>query len=319
MSIIIITGSYPPDICGVGDYTARIMQRDWTLYYRKDWGIGSFFRYIRDINKLGIKTINMQYPTQGYGWSIVPHLLCIYFSLFTRKRFSVTIHEQSQLSLKARWAQKLILLTANRVIFTNDFERSYAIKRFPFMRGRSTVIKIFSNISAVDHIRPISEREYEVVNFGHVRPNKGLEEFIEKTKGRKACIAGQVPEGFEEYFEKIKSSGVEIKLNLSDRDVSELLNNTKLVYLPFPDGVSQRRGSFLASAINGAVVYTTIGKFTTPQLNDAVLDSAEISIDGVLNNDELMNEKQRKGLEFMRTQMPKSWADVAEQYNEFLR
>lgn len=46
-----ITGSYPPDICGVGDYTAcflKVADRDkWSLYNSSVWKISTFFRKSR--------------------------------------------------------------------------------------------------------------------------------------------------------------------------------------------------------------------------------------------------------------------------------
>lgn len=40
-----ITGSFPPDICGVGDYTSCFMSshdtgiENWSLYYSKEWSL----------------------------------------------------------------------------------------------------------------------------------------------------------------------------------------------------------------------------------------------------------------------------------------
>lgn len=328
--MLIITGSYPPHICGVGDYTDRLMTTEcaktWQLYHSSDWSLSSLVKHIRAINKTQERTLNIQYPTQGYGWSLVPHLLSIYYSWFTRKRFSVTVHEQSQLSLKARWAQKIILLTANRIIFTNDFERTYAINKLPFVKKRSTVIKIFSNIAVANRIKAISERTIDVVNFGHIRPRKGLEQFIEVIENTaspyKALIVGQVPEGYENYFNQIasraQSANIDIRLNLSDVDVSELLNTTKVAYLPFPDGASERRGSLLASFSNGAVVATTIGKFTTIELQRAIVNIQDVPLDSLLKDTELLSSKQSEALTFLNEQMPHNWNDIAQKYIVFL-
>lgn len=126
MTSLLITGSYPPDICGVGDYVYNVFNNadhsKWKLYYSKSWDISTFISKIREINNSGCKCIYMQYPTHGYGWSIVPQLLCLYFSLFTKKKFIVILHEFSQRKLKAKIATALFMF-ADRIIFTNKFSR----------------------------------------------------------------------------------------------------------------------------------------------------------------------------------------------------
>lgn len=98
MKLLIISGSYPPDVCGVGDYTERLLccnfakNNDWILYSSKKWSLLTVFNHIKLIKNKGYRYINIQYPTQGYGWSIVPHLICVYFSLFSKIQCSVTIH-----------------------------------------------------------------------------------------------------------------------------------------------------------------------------------------------------------------------------------
>jgi glycosyltransferase involved in cell wall biosynthesis len=327
---LIITGSYPPDICGVGGAIAMAVNtkvgQGWVVYYRKDWSCFSFLRHIKAIKETKTKYILMIFPTRGYGWSLVPHLICVYFSLFTNKRFGVILHEQSQLSFKAYLAELLILFSANRIIFTTQFERNFAIKRIPFIKKRSTVIKIYSNISASTTIRHIEDRSIDVINFGQIIPLKGIEKFIIDvtpfTNHYKVVLAGQIPPMFTNYYKKIeflcKKNNIQLKINLDQTAVSELLNNTKVAYLPFPDGVSERRGSLLASLLNGAVVVTTFGKFTTNDLAKATIDISKQSLQSILSNNILLNTKQQAGLYYTQTQLY-SWENIAKAYEDFLK
>ena len=331
LELLLITGSYPPEICGVGDYTNRLISANltgmWQLYFSTEWKWNTLFRHIRAINYTKKRIINMQYPTQGYGWSLIPHLLCIYFSWFTNKRFTVTIHEQSQLSLKSRLAEILILISANRIIFTNEFEQIYAQKRIPFIKKRSTVIKIYSNIDSCDIIKPIKNRTFDLINFGHIRPNKGLEHFIDTVSSLssiyKIAIVGQVPTGFEAYYEKIaqrcQNLHIDLILDLGDKEVASLLNDSKAVYLPFPDGASERRGSLLAAFVNGATVITTIGRFTTEALKKAIIDIAKYSLSDILSDMDLLSSKQEQAFNFLQKEMPAGWKDIVLRYNEFLK
>ena len=148
-SILIVTGSLPPDVCGVGDYTQLLINHlservpAVRAFYRRDWSLRMFGRYARQIRESGAEVINIQYPTRGYGHSIVPHLL----NLIARPaRMVVTLHEFSRGSLLGRLAMCLFFLTADRVIFTTEFERQAACRVAPWLKKRSVVIPIGSNI-----------------------------------------------------------------------------------------------------------------------------------------------------------------------------
>lgn len=84
------------------------------------------------------------------------------------------------------------------------------------------------------------------------------------------AIVGQVLSEFESYFTDLKGKYKEViidyYLNETSDLVSCLLNNAKIVFLPFPDGISERRGSFLAAITNGALVVTYRGRFVTSSL-----------------------------------------------------
>lgn len=328
--ILCITGSHPPDVCGVGDYTKRLVDSSdefVCLYLSSDWSLGSFFSHVKRIKSTGIVSVNLQYPTQGYGWSVVPHLLCIYFSLFSKTVFSVTVHEHSQLTKKARWALKLILYSANKLVFTNEFERIYATSFYSGVKRKSKVIKIFSNIKACKDIKPIASRGIDVLYFGHIRPKKGIEKFINDAaqlpSHLKVCLMGQVPAGFESYYQSIldqaKGSGVRFFLNVEENEVASMLNDTKLVYLPFPDGASERRGSVLAAMANGAVVMTTLGEFTTSALEDAVINLTSIDLREALADKALLKQKQQQSMNFIKNEMPHGWGEVVSDYLKFLK
>jgi glycosyltransferase involved in cell wall biosynthesis len=331
MKALMIIGSYPPDVCGVGDATHKVLNtptgKSWEIYYRCNWGMQRLLRHIKDINATGAKYLLMAFPTRGYGWSLTPHLLCLYYSWFTRKRFGVVLHEQSQLSFKAYIAELLILISANQIIFTNQFERSYAIRRIPFMARRSTVVKIYSNIPGIKPITTLKDRKIDIVYFGQIMPLKGIERFIKEVmplaNRYKVVLIGSSPPQFAVYAEKIvaqcKQFGITTHIGLNAEDVAALLNNCKVAYLPFPDGASERRGSLFAATLNGAVAVTTFGKFTTPALMEACIDIAENSLENILLNEELLIVKQQAGQRFMQTQTPHGWEDVAKQYEQFMK
>lgn len=330
MKVVMVTGSYPPDVCGIGDYTFNLMNtqvgREWDLYMPDNWSIKSLFRHIKALNRFKASNIVLQYPTLGYGWSIVPHLLCIYYSLFRRENLTVVLHENSQQTLKHRIVLSLILAFANQVIFTSEFERIYAIKHYSRLKNRSSVVKILSNIESDYPIRNSAERKIDLINFGHIRPGKGIEAFLDvacviksKHPELNIMLIGQVPKGFEAYYEGIKSicleNEIQISLNLSNMEVAKQLNNAKIAYLPFPDGVSERRGSFLAALKNGAVVISSNGEFITKAIKENILliDSQKDvvnEIKHILKDKEQLNIQQKKGFRYLEKEIPKSWDEI---------
>lgn len=103
----LITGSYPPQVCGVGDYTKNLVEalkatgEAVVVFDRIDWSISKLWRYLSDLRALDADLYLMQYPTEGYGYSVVPQLVML--GLLGRRRV-VTLHEYFRKSLKGKMA-----------------------------------------------------------------------------------------------------------------------------------------------------------------------------------------------------------------------
>ena len=337
MKILIVTGSYPPETCGVGDYTYNLFNcvaaraSKWMLYTSRNWKLKSICKTIREIKAFSADVIFMQSPTMGYGWSLVPHIVTAFFSCCTPIKYAVVLHEFTQLSFKARLAASIMLLTANHVVFTNETDRQSAIHYFRRLRKRSSVVKIFSNIQKVPKPKTTDQRRFDLVNFGHIRPGKGIEVFLQAVQEIRSqaipaqvILVGQVPKGYEPYYEQIAEMcarlSVPIRLNLSDEEVASILNDSKIAYLPFPDGISERRGSFLAAATNGVIVLSNAGRFPYEALRQSVvITSPECAARNIIRILSLPAERQvelqRKSLRFLSEYMPHSWDEIATAYN----
>ena len=331
-----VSGSYPPEICGVGDYAKNVLNtvsaKKWGLYHRTDWRLSEFLRIVREIRSRAPSQIFMQYPTQGYGWSLVPHLLCIYFSIFTKIRFTVVLHEFSQLSRKANLAARVLLLSADEVLFTNDHERSTAIAIARRLEKRSRTVKIASNIPVAT--REEGDRPVDLACFGHIRPLKGLESFLavvrvlrESGIPLRIALIGQCPPEFAAYIRTViddcKSLGIELHLDRPSDAVADLLAQVKVVCLPFPDGISERRGTAFAAMANGALVVTTVGAHTPTEISASValvpLDaSPERIADQVQRMVGLEPAEQERlrtlGRAYLSENIPTSWEMVAAGY-----
>jgi len=334
--ISIITGTYPPEKCGVGDYTFNLIQtvgaKNWKLLYYTDWTLKTLFEKIYQIKNSEGDVINIQYPCMGYGYSIVPHLLCLYFSLFSKKQFSITIHEFIRMGRKSKIASMIFLIFAQKIIFTNEFEREAAIKKLFFVKNKSTVLKIYSNIKQSSTFHEIPVRKYDIGYFGLISPLKGIEDFLLVIKqllvensNYQVYIMGQTQPEYESYYSSIinnaKEIGITLFLNEDQNFVTGILSDTKLCYLPYPDGVSERRGSFLAAVLNYCIILTTKGIFTTKAHQSFCSFSdkthAAKTIVDILNqkNTEYYKNCQNQMKLFIDKEIPKSWEQVAEQYN----
>ncbi|WP_440134422.1 glycosyltransferase [Chitinophaga sancti] len=273
LNVLVVSGSYPPDICGVGDYVGKLfttLQSQggivFSLYHSRNWKLKSLFRHIKNIRSAKADIIHMQYPTEGYGYSMLPQLIALLF----RRRTILTLHELSNRNPFGKLATILFLFISRKIIFTIEEEQAYAAKICPWIRKKSEVINIGSNIPCVN---AGVEKRFEVVYFGHIRPVKGIEKVIEQAAKAKEqhlpwrfLIVGQTLSRFEDYYQQLRAGAKDLNItwvtNVDDQEVSILLQSSATAYFPYPDGVSLRRGTFFAALVNGTPIITTKGDKT---------------------------------------------------------
>ena len=334
-----ITGSYPPDICGVGDYTAcflKVADRDkWSLYNSSVWKISTFFQKKSDISKFQFSHIVIQYPTLGYGWNLLPQLLCIYYSLFTDKKVVVVLHELSQRTLKAQLAS-LLFFISHKVILTSEYEKEYAHRYYKISLNRMGVVKIVSNIEACNVIKDWDCRSIDLCYFGLLRPEKGLEDFFvaalylrKNRENARICLIGQILPEHKLYIDKLLNTYADARVeqiyNRENKEVASLLNESKVTFLPFPDGLSERRGSFLAAISNGTLVVSYEGSCTPQLLKTMYVKTSSSEAPKVIlkeitegNNSKLV-KYQQKYIHYLQNGIPKYWKEVVELYEKILK
>ncbi len=274
-----VTGSYPPDVCGVGDSTFRLVSALQKMHVNVEvisnvnWATSNFLNVKRHISEINPDIIHIQYPTVGYGYHITPQILSLFFPTIT------TLHEVSQSNILRQWALYPFSIASRHLVFTSEYERKYACIWAPWVESRSKVIPIGSNI--LTGIQVTKPRLEEVIYFGLIRSNKGLEDFIEVAslaKARKLNIGfrviGMIDAKSHEYYTKLSNQTLNLpitwSIGLSHSEVADYLSKSSLAYLPFPDGVSERRGSLLAALSNSVAVVTTKGTHTPSVMQNAV-------------------------------------------------
>ncbi len=285
MKIALVTGSYPPDTCGVGDYTSRLAHAlehlgvEIRIIRHESWHLRYLGRILASIRAESPDLVHIQYPTAGFRMHLTPQMLSLALPC------AVTIHEFSEAHFLRQLSLYPYFLRSRHVIFTTPFERDFALRRAPWISRRSSVIPVGSAIM----IGRRDQRDLqEIVYFGLYRPKKGIEEVLDlallvKQRNlpfRVRLIGKPFPPGssyHQELSDRSRDLPVLWSSDLGDQDVADLLSAASFGYMPYPDGASGRRTSLLALLANGVSTVTTRGGHTPADMESAVLFSSSAS------------------------------------------
>ncbi|MBV8616774.1 MAG: glycosyltransferase [Acetobacteraceae bacterium] len=284
MRIVLVSGSWPPDRCGVGDYSDRLAAElaprgvDLVRFGSpRALRTQDIRRAAHDIRAQRPDIVHIQYPTAGYGRSLCPSLLPAMLDC----PVLVTLHEYSIFG-RYRWPWFAGYAYGSKaVIFTTEAERALFVRRMPAMRARTEVIPIGSNIPEGPDL-PRDPRS--VCYFGLLIPRKGIETFLAlarklagSTPAIRFAIIGSFPASSAAYAERVlreaRELGVQCLVGLTAEEVARQLKSISYAYLPFPDQVTERRGSLLAALTNGMTVLAPHGPLTPPWLKAVVADA----------------------------------------------
>ncbi len=282
--------------CGVGDYTAMLAkelakysdikirvitsiccQKDQfddgvtVMPVVKKWNLFSLKILLHAVREWKPDIVHIQYPTQGYGRTIMPNILPVVFAKFG-KRVVQTWHELPVYTYLAN------ALTRDTVIVVERDYRSQVRKLYrSFLRKKRLIyIPIASNILRVDldqgertAIRAKFEVAHDkrlIVYFGFVSPEKGVDIIFDIAEPDKDhCVLICELDKGNSYHRKIAGLAnserwrgkVVITCYLKSGEVAKLLAAADAVVLPFLKGVSERNGSFLAAKEQGTFIITT--------------------------------------------------------------
>jgi len=281
MRVVLVSG-LPPLSCGVADYTVRLgralsgLGLEVELVDSPRWGLEALPGLWSIVKAKQPQIVHIQYPSAGYGAGLALHGLGVVARLASKT--VVTLHEFSQSRLVRRLAVLPLAVFADRVVCTNKYEGQNLKRWLPILKTPA-VIPIGSNIP---FLQSDSRRIGQVVHFGLIRPNRGLEDFIElarlssqSSRQFQFVVLGSPQAGQELYFDQQKAQANQLsnliwQTGLSDLEAAQVLSESEFAYLPFTDGASERRGSLLAALGNGAVVLTTHGSQTPKNLEGRV-------------------------------------------------
>lgn len=279
-SICLVAGDNHTQYCGVKDVANRLgnalasIGLSVELLAPPDWSAKSFVRFRDKLRQRQFDIVHLHYPSIGHRKSLCPHVLG---TMRVAKAAVVTLHEYTFLPVLQRASTHLFRWTADLLLFTTEMEST----NYGRSGVRRRVIHIGSNVPAFPSDLP---RTPTVLYFGQIRPEKGLEEFLELARRSlqlarpfKYQVIGSIPERRAAYYKAVRASSVpevEWLIDLSFEQVAQLMASSLGAYLPFPDGASYRRTSLLAALTNGLPVITTVAPATPREMVEVLLPAS---------------------------------------------
>ena len=312
-------------MCGVADYSYRLagalehLGVTVVLEEPPTWSLDAA-RAIRRRHRDDSDTVfHLQYPSLTMGNSLSPAALPLVLP-----RLFTTLHEFRVFSFprKALFAPHSLL--ARRIVFSNGYERDIFRRWFPWSGSRLEVIPIGNNITRIGGRMPGPER---LIYFGQISRNKGIEVFLETAGLLRAAgnpveirMIGAMTDSDPDFqalvLGAMEKYGIVKRLSLPADEVSEELNAATLALLPFPDGVSDKRGSALAALDHGVAVLTTHSA-TTPGWLRAVTHPVTSAEDAAATVMSILggSRNRRKSPELLEQEMhARDWREIARRH-----
>lgn len=326
--IVMMTGSYPPDACGVGGYTARLTQELRSLgahvdvYSRGPWSLKNASRIACEIRELRPDITHIQYPTVGFNRSLGPQMTALKLAPVV-----TTIHEVSQVHWLRRVSLYPFSIASQALLFSQQFDRDYAARFAPWISNKTHIVPLGSSIP---QLATKTRRDpHDIVCFGLIRPQKGIEEFIAAARETKRrglpftfSIVGMRDPRFSEYFVELQKSTeglpVQWEIGLDDTATALRLSQSAFAYMPYPDGATERRTSMIALLAQGITVVTTASAMTPNVFKSELTiatspEDAVEKISGLADNPRALEATVAKGLHLA---MKFEWPAIARRHLE---
>ncbi|MCF6148422.1 MAG: glycosyltransferase family 4 protein [Candidatus Kuenenia sp.] len=291
-----ITGSFPNAPCGVGDYTYRLAnglakpginiavittddaaitasENNAISVFKliKNWRLYNIFKIIHCIKKIQPDCIHIQYPTRGYKWFLLPNMLPLFCRWFFPKiQRIVTIHEFSIAHPLRKMGMIFLLLFSDKIIFPDQREAESVLKWLPIIKTKYTIIPIGANIEPSLH-KKMAEKPQDIpyiVYFGFATKSKGIDTLLHALKqlrpfaiSCKLVMITQLSYPLQEMINKLNlEHEIVVTGHCFPEQISHYFQNAFACVLPFNDGISLRRSTFLTAICHNVPVITTKGK-----------------------------------------------------------
>lgn len=303
--IVLITGSYPPMRCGIGDYTFQLVgamrnagveaavltsagagvgsEGSGVHPVVRGWGIWRAIPVAIRVCRHRPHLVHVQYPTLGYGYRLGPHALVMLLRTMGVRVIS-TIHEFREAHPLRKLGLVPFFLWSNALVFTAEEERAAVANTLPLLRRKlerkAYVIPVGSNIPVTARVVKSSTQAPVASYFGLFYPGRQVEVVV-RAFSKMAEVhptvtfrfIGDVHPYHRAYFDEVRRvvdgalprHRVEWVLGKRPEEISVALAESDVCLLPYPDGASFRRTTLIAALSTGVAVITTKGD-STPRL-----------------------------------------------------
>lgn len=240
------------------------------------------------LEKYDITTIHMEYPGDLYGKTFLASFLPYIVKKYNKKNnksitFNVRLHEFTRARFLRKMAILPILKSADRIYVPGKKDRDVVSK---LAHGNVLKTTIGTNIKVVSN-KILSCQKTTIAYFGSVYSGKGIEHLLSIWKQIKEedrddnvqfKIIGDVgiEDGnhFREYHRQVLriiedyglKDDIVITGYISDEEVSKEIQKTQVATVFYEDGLTLRRGSFLAFLAHGIPIVTSEGDDDSKEL-----------------------------------------------------
>jgi glycosyltransferase involved in cell wall biosynthesis len=292
--VLLVTGSYPPMRCGVGDYTAGLARalrdsgkvRVAVLIGEHDgeeevgidmirirgWSLRNALGALRAVVKWKPDVVHLQFPTQGYGSRWLPWVLPLLLRL-AHIRVVQTWHEIMPMGLRS--LPLCFAPGAVVVVRPNYFEstagwcrRFLANRQIVFVPSASSIprARLTERERAELHAKLAAGQDRVVSYFGFAYPHKGMEALFEiaDPKRDRLVLICDLREGDPYHrliLDKCRNAPWNGKVSVTEflpaEEIARVLCASDAVVLPFTGGGGDWNSSLQAAAIQGVFLVTT--------------------------------------------------------------
>ena len=311
------------------------------IIFVKNWKYKTIRGIVKKIYREHIHSVLIEYAGNGYkkdlAISFLPLLLRV-MGLFSQNKTEchLRLHEFTM----CRTARKLftypLILFCDHLDTPSYIEYKALKKKFGKKVSKSSIGSNFKWRTDKREFHHIDGDKLKVGFFGAIYPGKGIEKLIDiwenlekKHPGKyEFQLLGGTPENlthaFDDYNIKIKElirgKGLEDKINISGflptEEMEKRLDEVDIAVLPYEDGLTLRRGSFLAFLGRSVAIVTTEGDEEAGKLfkdsRGVKMCRDNLEMISAIEDFSVNNEYYEAGLDNTRFQKYFDWNKIAD-------